>query len=391
MLQITKKVSLPLFVWLVLLFLTTFYLHIVLYGNQLRFFGFFACFQALIANIMYFYRVRAKKTNYVYLLAISIFYFLICETYQKAAIILMIGFLPLILAECYFYFPTNRWGVAVIIVTLISFTFLFLLKLYHLINTFISFDGIFLFTGILIYYATLINRLVLEREKNRLLNEQMDQAYHGLEKMVVARERAKFAQSLHDTVTQDLIAISVQLEGIEHHLVLPATKETSQQIQKVKKFADQAQQNLRLEIQRLKMTEQQHHRREQQVFNPIITSFKQKYHLDIIYSSSQQSLRLKAALELTKILTETLNNVVRHADSQEVVILTKCNDTKYRLIVSDFGNGMKAIPLNSQGHFGLAGIKNTVRDMGGKLLIKSSLGEGTRVVVELPKEVVISE
>ncbi|MCI1922341.1 MAG: histidine kinase [Liquorilactobacillus nagelii] len=386
-----KKLSLPLFVWLVLLFLTTFYLHINLYNEKNQFWGWFAVLQTVVACLIYFYRIKSPKTKLSYLLISSFFYLLICLTYQMAAIILVIGFLPLILADCYFYFPKKPWLVSYMIVGLLGYTFWFLTKYYHLINTLLSFDGILLFTGILIYYAMLFKRLVLEREKNRLLNEQLDQAYHGLEKMVVTRERAKFAQDLHDSVTQDLIAISVQLEGIGQQLSTAEQTEFADKIKKVRNFSDQAQKNLRSEIQRLKATQRQHHRQEQQVFMPVINSFKQKYHLDIMYSSSDQSLRLKAALELTRILTETLNNVVRHAKSHEVVVLTKCEQQKYRLIVTDFGRGMQPNQKFPTDHFGLYSIKNTVRDMGGKVLIKSSLGEGTRVVIELPREVVISE
>lgn len=86
--------------------------------------------------------------------------------------------------------------------------------------------------------------------------------------------------------------------------------------------------------------------------------------------------------------------MVRHAQSDEVIIISKVIEKRYQLTITDFGRGMSQKAWNSQdhvGHFGLTAIKNNVRDMEGTFKISSAKGEGTTVVLSLPKGVAINE
>lgn len=381
-----KKLVIPLFVWLLLLFLTTLYLYDNLYSPKDSIY-LLETFVLLIVIIgIYRYRVKAGLTL-KFVLLVSIFYLLICFLYQMAAIILIIGLFPLILADYYLFYKKKPTTIVVLTIILFGYTFLFLDFFFHLVNTLISVDAIILLTSILVYYSKLIRQLIEEREKNQLLNRQMNQAYHGLEKMVVARERNSFATLLHDTATQDLIAVSVQLESINGQIDELEINDLRKKISKVKNFADDSQRNLRKSIANLKLMTDKVKRNEEEILQPIISSFEQKYNLQIIYASSKQNLRLKAALEISKILTECLNNVVRHSKSEEVVVVSKIENDRYKLIVTDFGIGMQKNTLHQKVNLGLESIRNSVRDMGGISRISSSPGEGTSIIVELPKEV----
>ncbi len=395
-LQLIKKfkISLPLFIWLFLLFLTTFYLHGYLYSQKFSYLWLVTFAEILLSSLLYFYRLSMPNASLWFWGLISLFYIAVCQLYQMAAIILMIGFFPIILTD----FLLSRLYSSTLAVALLSilggYTFVFLNHFYHLISTLISFDGIFLLTGILSYYTHLIAKLISERKKNLILNQQLGQAYHGLEKMVISRERNNFAQTLHDTVTQDLIAIGVNLEGIENQLPEMSLPEISTKLNKLRGFTDQSQKKLRQQINKLKSLETKIKRQKKQIFLPIIESFKQKFHLKVIYSTANYNLRLKAAVELSKIVTELLNNVVRHAQSDEVIIISKVIEKRYQLTITDFGRGMSQKAWNSQdhvGHFGLTAIKNNVRDMEGTFKISSAKGEGTTVVLSLPKGVAINE
>ena len=54
-----------------------------------------------------------------------------------------------------------------------------------------------------------------------------------------------------------------------------------------------------------------------------------------------------------------------------------------RIEIRDWGIGfdLKAVPKN---HFGLEGIRQRAKLLGGKYSLRSSLGKGTRITVELP-------
>ena len=59
-----------------------------------------------------------------------------------------------------------------------------------------------------------------------------------------------------------------------------------------------------------------------------------------------------------------------------------CNAKELRLELHDDGDGFKI--KDRHDGFGLAGMRERVEQMGGKLKIASSHGKGTKVVVTLP-------
>jgi signal transduction histidine kinase len=54
------------------------------------------------------------------------------------------------------------------------------------------------------------------------------------------------------------------------------------------------------------------------------------------------------------------------------------------LTVSDDGAGFDPNAPRSAGHFGLRGLSGLVRDAGGRLDVRSTMGEGTTVHLEVP-------
>jgi signal transduction histidine kinase len=88
-----------------------------------------------------------------------------------------------------------------------------------------------------------------------------------------------------------------------------------------------------------------------------------------------------------RILQESLTNVHRHSGSKRVQVELAKNKDRMILTVRDFGRGIPAESLDaSNGRsigVGLAGMRERVNDLGGRLDIQSS-GKGTLVLVSIP-------
>ena len=90
-----------------------------------------------------------------------------------------------------------------------------------------------------------------------------------------------------------------------------------------------------------------------------------------------------------RILQESLTNVHRHSGSKRVQVELAKNKDRLILTVRDFGRGIPAESLDgSQPNarsigVGLAGMRERVNDLGGRLDIQSS-GKGTLVLVSIP-------
>ena len=98
--------------------------------------------------------------------------------------------------------------------------------------------------------------------------------------------------------------------------------------------------------------------------------------------------RLDPDLEtvLYRVTQETLNNVGKHAGASRVTVSLAAENGSVRLRINDDGVGFDPVvagKLLSEGHFGLAGMRERVEMVGGRLNIDSAPGRGTTVDVEM--------
>ena len=96
--------------------------------------------------------------------------------------------------------------------------------------------------------------------------------------------------------------------------------------------------------------------------------------------------RLDPTLEnsIYRITQEALMNACKHSQSERIsVSLLQQREDRLRIEIRDWGVGFdpKAVPKS---HFGLEGIQQRARLLGGKCSIRSTPGKGTRITVELP-------
>ena len=87
--------------------------------------------------------------------------------------------------------------------------------------------------------------------------------------------------------------------------------------------------------------------------------------------------------ELLRIVQESLNNVVRHADATVVRVRACVVDSHLELVVGDNGRGFEPSEVK-EGSFGLASMQERALIIGGELTIDSRPQDGTRIRVSVP-------
>lgn len=92
--------------------------------------------------------------------------------------------------------------------------------------------------------------------------------------------------------------------------------------------------------------------------------------------------------ELLRILAEAFANAVSHGRATGIAVRLHHDDAGVRMTVADNGSGMRrpADPatLQAAGHYGVAGMHERARTLGGRLTISSKAGQGTTVDVSIP-------
>jgi len=92
----------------------------------------------------------------------------------------------------------------------------------------------------------------------------------------------------------------------------------------------------------------------------------------------------KRITALSHIFQEILNNVYRHAGAAKIEIELKEKDDMLMLGVRDNGRGITMEQIANPGSFGIIGMRERVRSMGGSMEIHGSKKKGTVVTVKIP-------
>jgi signal transduction histidine kinase len=125
-----------------------------------------------------------------------------------------------------------------------------------------------------------------------------------------------------------------------------------------------------------------------------VEGFSQRSGIKVTLNVSNDSARLPDVVELTlfRILQEALTNVHRHSGASTADILIECSAQHVILEVKDNGCGIEQDSLDrfrttgTGMGVGLAGMRERVLDLGGKLQIESDGGTSVRITIPVTPE-----
>ena len=98
-----------------------------------------------------------------------------------------------------------------------------------------------------------------------------------------------------------------------------------------------------------------------------------------------ENLPQAVATALYRIAQEALRNITKHAGETHVKVSLAGDNGNVRMQVRDFGAGFDqdSDDYPTKG-LGLVSMEERARIAGGAFSVKSALGEGTKIVVEIP-------
>ena len=111
---------------------------------------------------------------------------------------------------------------------------------------------------------------------------------------------------------------------------------------------------------------------------------------NVAFETQGMPVRLAPEREIAifRIAQEALSNIARHAQARHIDIRMEFNQGHLVLTIRDDGTGFERTPaptdLAAAGHYGLLGMQERSELIGATLDIRSSPGEGTTVVLDVP-------
>lgn len=200
------------------------------------------------------------------------------------------------------------------------------------------------------------------------------------------KSRQHFATDLHDTVVQTLGAAKLRSQLIQDNIP-DAIKDMYAEIQTLLSEAITQTRSIMAEMSPPVLNEL-----------GLIAALEwlaeqigNQHGIDIRFKSYKKSVSLAREIEvlLFQATRELLMNIVKHAHAKSASV-TFFGDQKIRLEVSDNGVGFdtnKTFNPDLKGGYGLYGIRERLRHIGGFMAIKSEFGQGTTVLISAPREI----
>ena len=205
----------------------------------------------------------------------------------------------------------------------------------------------------------------------------------------VAEERRRFAQELHDGLAQELTGLVLGLESAHRAI----GKDSALAAKQLARSVSDARGTL-LEVRRYMAALRQ-------------ASGTEAVDLPVLLARLVEDLRRQTGLEvevdesglraetdrpaeraLLRIIGEALRNVSQHSGASRAKVSVEYRPDRLVAIVQDDGKGFDVEKVlahaESEGHFGILGMRERGEGLGGQVLIRSEPGHGTVVHATIP-------
>ncbi len=215
-------------------------------------------------------------------------------------------------------------------------------------------------------------------------------------RLATIEERNRLAREIHDTLAQGMAAITLQLETAD--ALAPSHPERAQEA--IRRALGLARKNLeeaRRSVIDLRAASLQDRTLPEALAALTRETAQEGITIDYRYEPVSDFPLLSPRLEagVYRIAQEALSNAYKHAQAQQISLTLLVENGELYLYVQDDGRGFlldevtqatNSLTGSKVEHFGLTGMSERVKLLGGTVCISSEPGAGTCVVARLPLE-----
>ncbi|MEM8642199.1 MAG: sensor histidine kinase [Cyanobacteria bacterium P01_G01_bin.54] len=261
--------------------------------------------------------------------------------------------------------------------------------------------GIFLLTSsllfclVIVFLQLLVNAVLTERrsrEQLAIANQQLRAYALRAEDLATLQERNRIAREIHDSLGHSLTVFNLHLEAALRLLDVDPP-EAKALLHEAKDQGKQALQEVRASVRTLRSPPL----KDQTLKVAIATLIEDVQRSTGITPQVQiaiaQTLPEPIKTAIYRIVQEGLTNICKYAQASQIRLVLQLGSgqldqmqsaQELHLILEDNGKGFNT-QQNLTG-FGLQGMKERARSLGGTCEIQSAIGKGCRIVVQLPWE-----
>ncbi|SNS69107.1 Histidine kinase-, DNA gyrase B-, and HSP90-like ATPase [Noviherbaspirillum humi] len=227
-----------------------------------------------------------------------------------------------------------------------------------------------------------INERKLAEQALRQSREELRQLA-SYQDRIKEEERKRIAREIHDELGQNLLALRIDVSML-HSRTKESHPKLNRRVQAMLEQIDSTMKSMRAIINNLR---------------PVVLDlglnaaiewqvkeFQRRSGIPCTLSMDEEELVLddNRATALFRILQESLNNILRHAQATRAWVELLEDGSTLSMKIADNGIGMQMVNRKKTNSFGLVGMKERIANLGGDLVIDSAENQGTAIRVTIP-------
>jgi signal transduction histidine kinase len=197
----------------------------------------------------------------------------------------------------------------------------------------------------------------------------------------IENERASIAREIHDDIGGSLAAVRLDLSWLARHAESAQALEHVTTANDMLQHAIGASQRIMMNLRPAILDQGLH-----PAIQWLAESFQRRTGIKTSLLGNQPGMQSSKAIQLTAYRTaqEALTNIAKYAQCSEVKIDLSDAEGALTLEISDNGIGISTESLNNPSAFGIRGLKERAKVVGGWLDISTRSGFGTTVILTIP-------
>lgn len=199
----------------------------------------------------------------------------------------------------------------------------------------------------------------------------------------VLGERNRIAREIHDTLAQDLVGVSLQVEVAAQMVRRGNLAGTAEQLERTRRLVQEGIADARESIWELRATtaEGSLPSRLQRVAE---RARERGVATELKIGGTYRPLPARWESEILRVAGEAVNNSIRHAQASAITVSLEYAPEHLLLRIGDDGRGFDPAAATPGGkHFGMRGMRERAENIRGELRVESAPGEGTVVTLRL--------
>lgn len=233
-----------------------------------------------------------------------------------------------------------------------------------------------------------IQRVIQQSNERRQLIEALETARDDLARSQrqagIMEERQRLANEIHDTLAQGFASVVMHLESVSRADDIPPR--VYEHLDAAKSIARSSLSEARRFVWALRPEILEMHSLAEGI-RKFVETWSQLGNIpaEVHVNGTPAVLRPEQDVALLRVVQEALANVSKHARATQVNVSISYLPGVVLLDIQDNGQGFipDTVQPTSKGGYGLIGMRERIQRLGGSLIVESTPGEGTTLVVEL--------